>query len=133
MSLAEIVAGVLVIGLVLFDVFQAVIVPRPSTSGIGLARYIVAVSWRVWRRYGESLAASNKRERRLGAYAPFILVLLLFFWGATLIVGFGLVMGELRDQAVPQPADFWSSLYFAGTSFITIGPGEFTPATTGAR
>ena len=83
MSLAEIVAGVLVIGLVLFDVFQAVIVPRPSTSGIGLARYIVATTWRLWRRYGESLAQANKRERRLGAYAPFILVFLLFFWGAT--------------------------------------------------
>src|SRR5438132_1426394 len=77
MSLAEIVAGVLVIGLVLFDVFQAVIVPRPSTSGIGLARYIVATTWRLWRRYGESLAQANKRERRLGAYAPFILVQLL--------------------------------------------------------
>src|SRR5438270_1210792 len=133
MSLAEIIAGVLVIGLVLYDVFQAVIVPRPSTSGIGLARYIVAVSWRVWRRYGESLAASNKRERRLGAYAPFILVFLLFFWGATLIVGFGLVMEGLRDQVVPQTADFWTSLYFAGTSFITIGFGDITPVGPGAR
>src|SRR5438477_12390820 len=105
MSLAEIIAGVLVIGLVLYDVFQAVIVPRPSTSGIGLARYIVAVSWRVWRRYGESLAASNKRERRLGAHAPFILGFLDFLRGAPLVVGLGAVMGGLPDRVGPQTAD----------------------------
>src|SRR6266550_4396717 len=120
MSLAEIVAGVLVIGLVLFDVFQAVIVPRPSTSGIGLARYIVATTWRLWRRYGESLAHADKRERRLGAYAPFILVFLLFFRGATLIVGYGLVLDGLREQVSPPPEDVWASLYFAGTSVITL-------------
>src|SRR5438132_208009 len=133
MSLAEIVAGVLVIALVLFDVFQAVIVPRPSTSGIGLARYIVATTWRLWRRYGESLAQANKRERRLGAYAPFILVFLLFFWGATLIVGYGLVLDGLREQVSPPPEDVWASLYFAGTSLITIGFGDVTPVGPGAR
>src|SRR5207237_10645669 len=111
MSLAAIVAGVLVIGLVLFDVFQAVIVPRPSTSGIGLARYIVATTGRVWRRYGESLPQANKRDRRLGAYAPFILVFLLFVWGATLIVGYGLVVDGFREQVPPPPAAVGAWLY----------------------
>ena len=133
MSLAEVVAGALVIGLVLYDVFQAVIVPRPSTSGIGLARYIVATSWRLWRRYGETLSRADKRERRLGAYAPFILVFLLFFWGATLILGYGLVLDGLRDQVSPRPPDLWTSLYFAGTSLITIGFGDVTPVGPAAR
>ena len=133
MQAIQIVAGALVIAVVLYDVFQAVIVPRPSTSGIGLARYIVAVTWRGWRRYGESLDDANKRERRLGAYAPFILVFLVFFWGATLILGYGLVLDGVRDQISPAPRDLWSSLYFAGTSFITIGFGDLTPTGPAAR
>src|SRR5256714_1923946 len=133
MTLPDVALGLLLIGLVLYDVFQAVIVPRPSTSGLGFARYIVAVSWRVWRRYGESISRADKRERRLGAYAPFVLVFLLFFWGAVLILGYRLVLDGLRDQVTPRPPDLWTSLYFAGTSFITIGFGDVTPVGPAAR
>src|SRR5947209_13230279 len=79
MPVAEIVAGLLILALVLYDVFQTVIVPRPSTSGIGVARYVIVVTWPAWRRYCESIRSADARERRLGAYAPFVPVFLLFF------------------------------------------------------
>jgi ion channel len=133
MPAAEILAGILILALVQYDVFQTVIVPRPSTSGIGIARYVIVVTWPAWRRYCESIAAADARERRLGAYAPFMLVFLLFFWILTLILGYALIFYGLRDQVTPPPADLWTALYFAGTSFLTIGFGDVTPTGLGAR
>src|SRR5205823_12428120 len=67
MPVAEIVAGLLIVALVLYDVFQTVIVPRPSTSGIGVARYVIAATWPPWRRYCESIRSAGPRGRRPAA------------------------------------------------------------------
>jgi hypothetical protein len=130
---AEIIAGLLILALVQYDVFQAVIVPRPSTSGIGIARYVIVLTWPAWRRYCESIRSADARERRLGAYAPAMLIVLLFFWIVTLIFGYALIFHGLRDQVTPPPADLWNAVYFAGTSFLTIGFGDVTPTGLGAR
>src|SRR5207249_6247926 len=45
----------------------------------------------------------------------------------------GLVLDGLREQVSPPPEDVWASLYFAGTSLITIGFGDVTPVGPGAR
>jgi len=126
MPVAEIVAGLLIVALVLYDVFQTVIVPRPSTSGIGVARYVIVATWPAWRRYCESIRSADARERRLGAYAPFMLVFLLFFWIVALIFGYALILFALRDQVTPPLDDLWNAVYFAGTSFLTIGFGDVT-------
>ena len=133
MPVAEIVAGLLIVALVLYDVFQTVIVPRPSTSGIGVARYVIVATWPAWRRYCESIRSADARERRLGAYAPFMLVFLLFFWIVALIFGYALILFALRDQVTPPLDDLWNAVYFAGTSFLTIGFGDVTPTGLGAR
>ena len=133
MPFAEGLAGLLIVVVVQYDVFQSVIVPRPSTSGIGLARYLVIATWAAWRRYCQAISASDARERRLGAYAPFVLVLLLFFWIVALMFGYALVLYAVRDQMSPPPADLWESLYFAGTSLLTIGFGDISPTGALAR
>src|SRR5207302_9867018 len=131
MPVAEIVAGLLIVALVLYDVFQTVIVPRPSTSGIGVARYVIVATWPAWRRYCESIRSADARERRLGAYSPFLLVFLLFFWSVALIFGYSLILFALRDQVTPPLDALWISVYFSGTGFLTIGFGRVTPTGPG--
>lgn len=122
--------GVLVAGLVLLDVFQAVVVPRPITGAIRPAALLVRSTWRVWRRVSLGVASSDKRERRLGIYAPSILIVLIVVWMLGLMVGYGLMLHALRADLEPPPRDFWATLYFAGTSLLTIGYGDVV-ATSG--
>jgi hypothetical protein len=44
-------AGLLCIGLVLWDVFQGIVVPRPTSGRLRIARLIVPPTWRMWRGF----------------------------------------------------------------------------------
>ena len=80
MDAIELGAGLVLAALVLFDVFQAVVVPRPITTPIGIARYVVRLTWGGWRDTFSGVTAADKRERYLGVYAPAILIFLLALW-----------------------------------------------------
>jgi hypothetical protein len=51
----------------------------------------------------------------------------LVTWVALLVVGYGLLLDAMRDQVRPRPPGLGASLYFAATSLITIGFGDFVP------
>src|SRR3989442_3749830 len=133
MQAVELVAGVALVALVLFDVLQAVVVPRPITTRIGIARYAVRFTWRAWRAAFAGIASNVKRERYLGVYAPAILISLLALWILGLVAGYGLALHALREQVDPVPNDLWAALYFAGTSLLTIGYGDVVPVGPAAR
>ena len=133
MDAIELGAGLVLAALVLFDVFQAVVVPRPITTPIGIARYVVRLTWGGWRDTFSGVTAADKRERYLGVYAPAILIFLLALWIVGLVAGYGLVLHALREQLDPRPPDVWAALYFAGTSLLTIGFGDIAPVGPGAR
>jgi hypothetical protein len=48
------------------------------------------------------------------------------------VVAYGLLFwameGVVSSAGSPHPADFWECLYFSGTTFATIGYGDFIPA-----
>jgi hypothetical protein len=46
-------------------------------------------------------------------------------WIAFLIVGYGLMLDGLRDQVRPVPETIGTSMYFAGTSLLTLGFGDY--------
>ena len=116
--------GIVLVLVALIDIFQTVILPRPIIgSRVGLSRSIVGFTWRAWRWYCLRLAPSP-RERRLALYAPSVLVLTLAIWVLVLMVGYGLVLYALRDEAHPALVDVWTAIYFAGTSLLTIGFGD---------
>lgn len=134
METIEFVAGVLVVLIILVDVFQSVVLPRPIVgSRVGIARALVYVTWRAWRRFCESISSPMVRERRLGLYAPAVLIMLLALWVALLTFGYGLVLYALRDQLQPAPQSVWEAIYFAGTSLLTIGFGDIVAKSPVAR
>lgn len=122
----SILGGLLVIGTVLWDVFQTVVLPRPAPTRIRIARNLVRATWPLWRWRALRQRTSLGRERTLGSYAPSLVLLLLLTWIALLIGGFGLLFYGLRTELRPPP-DLGSAAYFAGTAVLTIGFGDITP------
>lgn len=130
----EVGAGALVVLAILIDVFQTIVLPRPIVrSRVGVARALVYVTWRGWRRFCLTVNSPNVRERRLGLYAPSVVIALLVTWIGLLMIGYGLVFYGLRDQIKPSPADIWESTYFAGTALLTIGFGDVVAVAGPAR
>ena len=125
----ELILGLVVIGAVLNDVFQSVVVPRPVQGRLRIGRLLVVGLWRVWRYLADR--RRTDREHFLGIFAPLAVTTLLIVWIAVLILGFGLSLHALREQIRPVPHDFGEAVYFAAESLLTIGFGEFL-ATEGA-
>jgi hypothetical protein len=120
-------AGILVLVLVLWDVFQGVVVPRPTPGRFRIARYVVPPTWRLWRAFAIRTRTGLARDALLGVYAPGAAILLLLMWLAGLILGYGLLFYAMREQLSPSPTSLIQSLYFAGSSVLTIGYGDIVP------
>ena len=133
MDVLIIFIGVVIVGVVLVDVFQTIVVPRPS-PGRRLTRYIVRPSWRLWRWLGESMKEQGlNRDGFYGLYAPGAAILGLIVWLALLVLGYGLIFFAIRGELDPAPANFGSAMYFAGTSILTLGYGDIVASGPLAR
>ena len=128
----EFLAGLFVILSVLNDVFQSVIVPRAVGRRYRISANISRLSWRFWRWYALRIDDGDRRENFLATYAPLVLIVLLVVWVAGLIFGYGLMFHALADEVRPRPG-FGAALYFAGTSLLTIGYGDFVPTASPTR
>jgi hypothetical protein len=128
-GIVQSVAGLFLIAIVLWDIFQTVVLPRPAHTRIRLARTLTRVSWPLWRRRAVRKVTNADQEKILGSYAPALVVILLMAWIALMVLGFGLILYSLRGEITPG-LDFGGALYFAGESVLTIGFGDFS-ATAG--
>jgi hypothetical protein len=130
-SILFFLAGVAIVLSIAFDLFQTVIVPRPTGRRYRPSTHLVRSAWYVWGATSDRIG-DEQREDFLGAFAPFMLVTLLITWIAALIFGYALMLFALREQIKPAP-DFAGALYFAGTSLLTIGFGDLVPKGTAVR
>src|SRR3954466_15909119 len=124
--------GIFLLTLVFWDLFQTVVVPRPTPGWFRIARYLVRGSWRMLRviRDGQP---GRSYDRVLGLFAPAATVALLAAWLTGLIFGYGLILFTIRDQLRPVPEDLGASLYFAATSVLTLGFGDIVAEGGAAR
>ena len=83
--------GLFLLALTFWDLFQTIVVPRPTPGWFRIGRYLIRGTWRAVRavRDGETGRAS---DRLLGLFAPAATIALLAAWLITLIVGYGLVL-----------------------------------------
>ncbi|MDQ2681356.1 MAG: potassium channel family protein [Candidatus Eremiobacteraeota bacterium] len=124
MNLLDELAGLILIWLALSDVFQSVIVPRAASRRLRTSSALTRGLWQVWQRAAWRIGDDDRRENALSTFAPFMMVTLLAAWVVMLIVGYGLIFYGLRAELHPQPISFWTALYFAGSSLLTIGYGD---------
>ncbi len=121
------IAGLLCIALAGWDVFETVVVPRPTPGGFRIAKFLMRPSWRAWRGLGRRIDDSMARDRFLGLYAPATVIMLLAAWLLLLVVGYGLILYALRGEIGPGALDPGEAFYLAGTSVLTLGSTQFEP------
>ena len=114
--------GVFLLALAFWDLFETIVVPRPTPGWFRIGRYLIRSSWRVLRAL-RNRWPDRSWDRPLGLFAPGATVALLVAWLIALILGYGLILYGLRDELRPVP-DLGSALYFAATSVLTLGFGD---------
>jgi hypothetical protein len=124
--------GALVAALVAWDLFQTVVVPRPSPGRFRISRYVVRDSWRLVKAIGRR-GPARLRDALFGLFGPGAAIVLLAVWLAALSLGFGLMLFALRDELLPVPPDLGTAVYMAAASILTIGYGDIVPTALATR
>ncbi|HWT88077.1 MAG TPA: potassium channel family protein [Candidatus Angelobacter sp.] len=129
------VAGFAIFLIVLWDAFEAIILPRRVTRKFRLTRLFFKTTWGAWRTVICLIPARKTREALLGFYGPLSLLLLVAVWAVGLVFGFGLMQygaGSAVIIAGGHPS-FATDIYLSGTTFFTLGLGDVVPRTHLAR
>ena len=119
----EVGLGALLILATLYDVFQSVVLPRPSVGRIRISVTLTRLGWVAWRWIAQRPRRLQTREAALAAYAPMAMVGLLVLWAVLLITGYALVYTGLRDGLHPQPESFGAMLYFSTGRMLAFSVG----------
>ena len=127
MRLAEAAVGIVILAVAFYDVFQSVVLPRPSIGKLRIAPWILRPLWATWRWWGTRESRLDRRENRMGTFGPVALLALLAFWSLSSILGYALIIDSIPDQIQPPPQDFWTSLYFSASTLLPLSYGEILP------
>jgi hypothetical protein len=124
MRTMELMLGGIIVVSTLVDIFQSVVVPRPTRRALRLAPFLLHGMWPLWKWIALRFPSAKRRVAFLGIYAPLTVVVLLLVWGIALIFGYGLLFMALQSELQPRLHDLGTALYFAGTSLLTLGFGD---------
>jgi ion channel len=124
---AEMILGLALLGATFYDLFQSVVLPRPSVRKVQLARTVVRPLWRVWKWVLNRGTRIELTERRLAAFGPIALLSLFLIWAVALVLGYGLVIDGLGDQFRPNLNNFLTSFYVSATTLVPLSFGDFVP------
>lgn len=129
------IAGAFLIVLVLWDAFEAIVLPRRVMRRWRLARGFYRLTWRIWSAGARHAPAGRKRESCLAFYGPLSLLMLLAVWAMTMVISFALLQWALGSQLSGQNMGrgFLWDLYFSGSTFFTLGLGDITPQNAPSR
>ena len=133
MSGVEIFFGVLLLGATFYDLFQSVVLPRPSVRRVQLARTVVRPLWRVWKWVFNRGKRIDRTEARLAAFAPLSLLTLFLIWAVALITGYSLIIDGLANMFRPPLVNFPQSFYVSATTLVPLSYGDFVPEDGPAR
>jgi len=115
-------AGLVLAGMTLLDVFETVIVPGGTRASLQVAKRLVWALLPLWK------AIRGKRHGLSGTFAPLILVLCFTIWMTLLAFGFGLMSYAARGDFEPPLKSFLDAVYIVGSSLVTVGLAESNPA-----
>jgi hypothetical protein len=120
--------GLAILLFILWDGFEAMVLPRRVTRKIRVSRLFYRTTWRVWSAIGRRLQPGKRREAYLSVFGPLSLLLLFGIWAVGLVLSFGLLYWSLGSpMRADVPMSFWLDLYVSGTTFFTLGLGDITP------
>ena len=123
--------GTIIVLFVLWDAFEAIVLPRRVTRRFRLTRIFYRATWIPWSGVAGRLPEGRIRTALLSAFGPLSLIVLLAFWALGLTFGFSLLH---RAAGTAGPGSGYAmDLYMSGSTFFTLGLGDVTPHTTASR
>jgi len=126
----RIILGLIGIILILGTVYDALWTTLRLTGGGPLTSWVTNGLWRLSLRLTRS-------HQKLALSGFFIVLFTVGLWVLLDWIGWTLVFNmssrAVVHTAAERPADFWERAYFAGSTIITIGNGEYHPGGTGWR
>ena len=128
-------AGIVLLGTILWDAFETIILPRRVTRRYRLARAFFRCTATPWLAIARRIKSAKRREGFLGVFGPLSVLMLFGVWASGLILSFGMLqwaVGHLMGEPWSVQS-FRTQLYLSGTSFFTLGLGDVTPHTAFAR
>lgn len=130
-----VVSGVALILAVLWETFETLVLPRRVTRHFRMTRFFYRWTWIPLSRMADRIRNRRRRDALLSYYGPLSLLFLLAFWAVALMFGFALI--DYGDGATFAgtlfPSRFGNALYLSGTTLVTLGLGDITPASAVAR
>jgi hypothetical protein len=129
------IAGVAVFLIVVWDAFEAIILPRRVTRRFRLTRLFYKITWRTSKFLTDLFPSRKTRETLLGFYGPISLLVLIGVWALGLVLGFGLMQYGAGSAVKTSgaPPSFGTDVYLSGTTFFTLGLGDVVPRSGLAR
>src|SRR5438128_4046730 len=127
--------GIVLIVVVLWDVFETIVLPRRVTRRFRLTRLFYRSVWQPWRAIAGVVRNNKRRETLLSIFGPLSLIALLTIWAVTLVFAFAMIHWAigLRISSPLSSTGFLTDLYFSGTTFFTLGLGDIMPFGVAAR
>lgn len=129
------ILGIAIMVAVLFDAFEAMVLPRRATRKHRPARYYYRALWFAWSRMAGLFTRRGWRQQCLSFFGPLSLFGLFTLWVASLILSFALFhwsigapMGTERDAP-----SFARCAYLSGETLFTLGYGDFAPTSSLGR
>src|SRR5438105_5736238 len=129
MRIIAALVGVVLVAVVWRDAFETIILPRRVT-GVRFSKVFYRLSWKPWAAIARRMPLGDRRESYLSVYGPLSLLILIVLWGIVLMGGFALMLWATN---VDPSLSAFGNLYVSGTSFTTLGIGDFVPRTDLAR
>jgi hypothetical protein len=130
MAIVLVPASLALIVLVLWDGFEAMVLPRRVTRAFRLTRFFYRTTWTLWRAVARRMAPGKRRETFLSLFGPLSLLGLFATWVLGLITGFGLLHWSLGTPLAgsQEEVGLTTYLYLSGVTFFTLGYGDVTAA-----
>ena len=127
--------GILIIITVLWDAFEAMVLPRRVTRKLRIVRLYYILTWGIWRTIAAKLRPNKFRDIYLSVYGPLSTLVLLTVWALGLIFGFAIVDFAVGGSVTStgEQVNFLLDLYLSGTTFFTLGLGDVVPRTMAGR
>ena len=133
MRVLAVLAGGTLVGVVLWEAFETLVLPRRVTRRLRMTRVFYRGLWAAWSSVGRR-HPGTRRENYLSVFAPFSLLLLLAVWVGGVMFGFGLVQWGLETPIAPTGATaLGTHLYLSATTFVTLGLGDVTATSSVGR